>query len=636
MRFIMRWAGLLALLWAMAFPVLTQDSAPVTVIGSGVVNSLLGSLAEANELAAADFVTVGTASGIDEFCNGEIDIASAIRTMTAAEKAICGSNDVGFSEFLAGHRILALLAHGGAPLHCLTDSQMQAVFKPSSSAATVDWSFDEESDEALPLAPIVPAPGQIEHDIADGMIPGDGLRRDARQYVDADEALALVAATEGALALVGWDESLEQIDSVSLLELSGESGGCVSPSAESVEQDQYSAALSMYVYVNRARLAANQQTRALMEVIIDEANSDLMRQRGATPPSSATYRINAELLAEASAADGLPGEQGFVMPAALSGSLRIVGAANAIDLLERVANALTQANANLEINLDLTGRANGLADLCAGDADIALLDADATEDQLDQCVDGGIATTSARIGAQATVLIGNAADEHTRCLTIEQINAVWRAQSAEIVNAWSDVDADFPDLGMTLFGKSLLDQSSDILLQTAGDTIPPIRRDTERDFNPLYRAAAVGNVPGALTYMNWHDYQRVLENEQANIQLVAVDAGAGCVAPSPNTIADGSYALSRSATLLINQESLASVNAQAYLWSLFEADNWRHAEGAGFVGLSALELPGMRLELQRAFAEAEALYPADGEADDDAGDGDDDDGQDDAVAGDSG
>lgn len=615
MRTITRSALLLALLLLATVPVPAQEPARVMVIGSGVVNSLIQSLAEANEFGAASFESVGAARGIDEFCNGDLDIATAMRPITGAEKAICGANEIGFSEFVLGHRILAFVAHVDAPAECLTEAQMQAIFKPSASAATVDWSFDGDAETELPLIPIAPAYGQLEHDIADGLIPGDGLRRDALKYATADEALAMVAATEGALALVGWRESLNQMEAVSLLEFShGELGECVSPSAESVEQDQYSAALSLYAYVNRARLAANPQTRQLLEIIISDANADLMRQLGATPPTSATYRLNADLLADTGEAEGLAGEPGFVMPAALSGSLRIVGAAHAIEALDRVATALAQTNAELEISLDLTGRAHGLAQLCAGEADIALLDAEATDGDLSLCRDGGIATSSAPLGSQATVLIGNAADEHTRCLTADQINAVWRAESGQAVTAWSGVDPEFPDQEMILFGSTLLDQTSDILLQTTGPVIPPIRRDTEKDFNPLYRAAAVGNVRGALTYMNWHDYQRVLEAGQANIQLVAVDAGGGCVSPSPSTIADGSYALSRGATLLISQQSLAGVNAQAYLWSLFEADNWRQVEADGFVGPTALELPSLRLQLQRSFAEAEALHPAPDEA----------------------
>ena len=48
---------------------------------------------------------------------------------------------------------------------------------------------------------------------------------------------------------------------------------------------------------------------------------------------------------------------------------------------------------------------------------------------------------------------------------------------------WSDVDAAFPETDMTLFGLMSLDAHTDILLQAAGAVIPPVRRDTEQDWD---------------------------------------------------------------------------------------------------------------------------------------------------------
>ena len=109
--------------------------------------------------------------------------------------------------------------------------------------------------------------------------------------------------------------------------------------------------------------------------------------------------------------------------------------------------------------------------------------------------------------------------------------------------------------------------------------------------------------------MSWRDYQRVLDKDQADIQLVAVDAGSGCVQPSPSAIDDGSYALSRRASLLVREESLSDVNVQSFLWSLFDEDNWSVVERQDFIGISSIELPAIRRELQTLYAKAEADYP---------------------------
>lgn len=608
MNNLMKWAGLLSLLLLMVCASLAQDSASVSVVGSGIVNALVEALTEQDGQESLDIKTVGTASGVDRFCSGNIDLATAIRPMTPAERAICASNDVAYSELLIAHRIVAFVAHADSPLECLTETQALSILKPSASGVATDWSFLGAEEADLPLSLILPSDGFLEFAIADGLVPGDGLRRDAGEYLDAGAALERVAETEGALTLVGWHESLADLGSVALLAYdSGDAGDCAFPAAESVEQERYGAAISLFVTVNRERMAANQRVFDLLQSVTDADNQGRLQLLHATPPSAARYEMNANVLRDDAA---LAGVTDFQIPGALTGSVRIVGGASAFDVLDRAATTLRQNSDGLAINLDFAGQTKGIAAVCAREADIALLDSDLSDSDLAACADSDIHTMTTRLGSQATVLIGNAADEHTRCLTTDQVNTVWAAESADIVTSWAGVDASFPDMGMTLFGLTLLDQSTDILLQTAADVIPPIRRDTQMDYNPLYRAAAVGNVPGALTYVNWSDYQRVIDNQQANIQVVAVDGGAGCVTPSPATIEDGSYALARQANLLILQESLSDINTQSYLWTLYGADNWLNVEREGFVGLTALELPAVRQTLQRWFIEAEAIQAA--------------------------
>ncbi len=614
MRYTLRWAAFLSLLLCTTHPVFAQSSESISVIGSGIVNRLVDALVDfpAHELLSVN--TVGTATGIDRFCNGDIDIATAVRPLTSAEKAICSANEVAHSEFLVGHHIVALAAHPEAPGECLSHTQLEAVLKPSASNIARDWSFFDPESADLPLTLVIPQDDRIDYLIFDTLIAGDGLRADVTKYEEYEMAIAEVSAMAGSLGVLAWFQDLSSDSSITLLDVASEdNGACFSPSVENVEGGDYKAALSMYLIVNRARLKQNDTLAEFMRFIVDDTNASAIASSGVTPPSEATYDLNEQVLLDEDAASSAGAD--FQVPANLSGSLKIVGAANAFDALDRVAGMLTQDNTAFEIDLKPMGRAKGMESLCAGEADIAVLDADLSEADLEICAESDIATTSTSLGAQATILLGNAADDYTHCLTTDQINRVWRAESSETVTSWLSVDPSFPDVDMTLFGLSLLDQASDILLKTAGSPIPPIRRDTEKDFNPLYRAAAVGNVPGALTYMNWHDYQRVVDNEQANIHLVAVDAGAGCVLPSPATIEDGSYALSRPSILLIRQQSLSGVNTQSFLWTLFAEDNWENVMQEGFVGFSNLELPGVRRELLRAFAAAEARYLAEDEAD---------------------
>ena len=607
-------ALLLLLLVTGAGWVVAQAPSDITVVGSAIANALIERLAEASGATSLAITSGGTTDGIDQFCNGKIDLVTATRPMTAAERAICAANDVVQSELLIGHHIVSFITSADAAVECLSQSQLRDVLKPSASNAVTDWSFAGEDMAELPLTLLLPADHQIEYFIADSLVPGDGLRLDAQTIENAADRAALVGETEGSLALLAGLEAKKYAEAITIVEISNDNAGdCTSPSAEGVASGDYEFALPLYVVVNRARLNASDSLADFMQFVVGESGADATRAAGLTPPTETTLELNALILSDADAAASASGDgDEYQIPLELNGEVKLVGAANAYQILRRVGDKLTESYERFSYDFTAAAPPTGLNSLCNGEADIALLDDALDPDALEACAAKSLVALPLELGAQATVLLANAGDEHSACLTTEQVSAIWGASSGSDAANWTDIDAAFPDQQLTLFGLSFTDQYTDILLQRAAEVIPPVRRDTEKDYDPLYRAAAVGNVAGGLTYMSWPDYQNVIANQQANIQLVALDQGSGCVEPHIGSIEDRSYALSRPASLLIGEESLAKSQVQSFLWSLADDDNWSLLERDGFVGASTLDLPIIRRNLSTWFTQAEAAYPQEG------------------------
>lgn len=601
--------GLLALLLR-ASPMLAQDTA-LTVVGSGIVSAAVASLAEAIETESISITANGTTAGLDQFCKGRADIAAASRAITAAEDALCRADEVAYSEFLIAHSILAFAAHPDVPRQCLTESELDDLFKPSAAHQLRDWSSYDETLDELPITFIVPQDNQGAYVILDDLIAGDGLRRDALPYEDPQEAMRQVSQTPGAIAALPFSSRLAGDESLVVLELAADAADCAAPSAENVENRHYSAAQPLFVYVNQARLAQSPALAALIGFITSQAAADGAAEAGFTPPSREAYALNAAILSNAESGRLISGaESQFTTPPNLSGHISISGSASAHGLLNAMAGQLTRQHEQLTIDFGMSGQSAGLRRLCADETDIAVLESELAADALQACQDNNISAFPLPIGAQAVVLLGNAADERASCLTTAHIRTIWRAKSDGQIQDWSDLDATFPEQDMTLFGAGAGDEYADMLMRRAGHAIPPIRRGIETHRDPLYRAAAVGNVPGALTYMSWADYQRVLANEQANIQLVAVDGGAGCIRPSKESITSGAYPLSRTASLLVNEGSLADISLQSYLWRLFSEEGWSRMEDEGFVGINFVDLAALRSSLETQFSLAQAQAAA--------------------------
>ena len=590
---------------------LAQSPDDITGIGSGIANALIERMADANGMTSVAITTSGTAAGIDQFCNGDIDLATATREMSAAERAICDANEILYSELLIGHHLAVFATGADAAVECIGETQLRELLKPSASNALTDWSFASEELAELPLTLMLPPDSQIAYFIADSLVAGDGLRLDAETIDAGADAARRASEIEGALALLAGRDASESADSITVLDVSSaNSGDCAAPSAEAVESDNYAFALSLYVVVNRARLSSSDSLADFMQFIVSEAGAAIMSEAGITAPTATTSELNALILTDADAVASASGLGEYQIPPDLSGEVRLVGAANAYQALSRVGDRLTESYERFSFDFEAAGSRLSINRLCAGEADIALLDAAPDADALEECAAMGVVTMPLALGAQATVLLGNAGDDYSACLTTGQVNAIWGGDAGN----WSEIDAAFPDQPLTLFGLSFTDQYTDILLQTAAGIIPPARRDTEKDYDPLYRAAAVGNVAGGLTYMSWSDYQKVIANEQSNIRLVSVNDGAGCVEPNAGSIENSSYPLSRRASLLISEQSLAKAQVQSFLWRLADDDNWSLLEREGFVGAHTLDLPIIRRNLATWFAQAAAAYPQDNSA----------------------
>ena len=614
MRRILQFAGFISLLVFVSAISLSaaQDEAQVTIVGSAIGNALIESLAQGSTSDAIETRATGTTAGINQFCSGGIDVVSALRPMSAAEAADCIANEVQHNGFLIAHKIVAFAAYNAVPATCISRDQLEAFAKPSVSNQQLDWSGFADEDDSPPFTLSLPAANSLEYGIVDELVAGDGLRRDADIYSDPAEVILRLAETEGALAILPFSAELASNAEVKLLGFSGDdSAQCVEPSAESVESRRYTAARSIYVYVGREQLGANESLFDLLSGLIDEATGAAIVSAGYTAPSSERIATNAQLLANPTASAALgDGETDFEVPAGLSGEINISGAANAYQLLERVSDNLTSDNVQLLINIEAGDSDAAFTGLCSGEVNIAMVDMPIDAVASLACEDSEIVTLPLSIGTQATILLGNSADAFAQCLTLDQITTIWQTSASDGVTSWSDIDESLPAQEIVLFGLSSVDRNADMLLARPGQVTPPIRRDTERDFDPLYRAAAVGNVPGSLTYMSWQDYQKVLDNQQQNVKLVSVDAGSGCVSPSARTIADGSYALSRAANLIVNQDSLADVNIQSLLWSLYADGNWSMFVSNGFVGIDLADLSAHRRQLETQFRLAEASMAA--------------------------
>ncbi len=595
---------------------LAQDSpeataeAGIRVVGSAIVARVFEALAEASGVEASIGVDItGTGSGLEAFCAGQADVTLANRPISAEEDTACASNTVDYIELLIGHEVLAFVANpDNVSLQCLTTDQLNTVFAPSAEGQVTNWTQVSEAFADTPLLVHVPGETSVTFALLDQAIEGDGVRGDATVSENSTPIIEAVGEEGGALGVVSLTSAEAAGDTIKILEVdSGEGTGCTAPSAENVEARVYTAANRLFVYVNRASLDKN-GLRDLLNFAIGGEAAPVVESVEATAPTAAAYTTNQAILAGTEGGRQFSIEvAAFEIPPGVSGQINIGGAANGYDYIQTMTQNFNTLYPGATINTRIEGEPAGFRRLCNGEIDIALSYSGMSAEQLQNCAANNIAPLTVELGSQTAVLVAHGGSEFLQCLTAEQITTIWEATSTDTITNWNQVSGDFPDLEMTLFAPNAGNPYTDLmLLRSSGENNILNRVDTELDNDPLYRAAATANVEGALTYMNWPEYQQVLSNDQANIQSVSVDGGSDCVSPSLESIGDGTYPLTRPGQLVVNQSALARIEVMSFVWFLVSDENYNFLGDSGFVGLSFADLADARNRLQTAFNEASA------------------------------
>lgn len=600
----------LLLIWIIgAANMLAQEDTVITASGSGIVLPLLPELVTASgtDLTLKTTVT-GTSAGLEAFCAGTTTLAAATRPLSAEEETACNTNNIEFMELLVGHYIMAVVGNPADTFYtCLSLTSLNQIFAPATGSQTTNWNVVTASsgevfpDLALSTAVVtddIPAAALL-----DALVSGDGIRSDTIRGTT-EAIINSVGETPGMLGVIDLQSALAAADQVKLVNIDpqGETPGCITPSAGSVEANSYSAAYPLYLYVNRAQAESFAAFLAFFNTpdFITAVNS-----AGYTAPMPAALANNQRIIAgEVTGRVFSREEVSYQIPPTLEGAVTVGGSGSQLQFYQNVANTLTEQYPNFNVTFNIEGDIAGYRRLCNGELDMVIATTAMTNEQLAACTANNITLFTQPMGTQAVVLLGHEGDNHSLCLTQEQIATVWGASATNTIKNWNDVSDAFPDQAITLFGIREGNYVSDILLQQPSGPVLPVRIDTELSADPLYRAAAAANVEGALTYMTWNDYQRVLANNQAGIQLVSVDSGNGCVQPTEATILDGTYPLGQSSQLIVSQASLANEPVKAYLWSLFTNENFAGLQVNGLLGLDFDGLAALRDTLQAEFEKA--------------------------------
>lgn len=603
MTFIARRALFALLMISMLLlPAAAQDESGVVVVGSAVAGQAFSAVVE-NETFTTDYS--GTQNGLSQFCGSTADIALATRPLSLAEASACAANGVEFVELLIGFDGFALIGSPDtADVACLSAQNLDALIAPSLTGSDVDWTLVDGAFPATTLEFVHPGANSRPAVLLDRVVRGEGFRNDATVLADSAAVIADVAAGEGKLGVISLTDALNA-EGVHVLAVNNQTlNTCVDASAENAFSRQYQAGDRVFAYVNSAALDKAGVAEAL-SALTDEDAAASLAAAGFVP-------LTESLAAQAAAvvADGTTGRvfsqdvNTFQVTGDPTGTLRVGGDAAGVNFLKSALPAVTQGYSMITLEENYTGGVAAVREFCNGNRDVIVLSREFTAEEQAACDANTIETFEMGVGAQAAVLVANAASNYLSCLSTATIAEVYAAGS-ELATTWDGFNAEFSAEPIYLFVSSKGDVAVDAMMIAATGMSTPVREDVQVNADAAYRAAAVANTPGAVAVMTWAEAQDALAANDG-LQLLSVQLDDDdCVAPSAETIEDGSYPLSQPVRLVINTRSLETDTVQAAVYTLFADQNYQLIEAAGLTGLRFADLVDVRSTLVEAFRAAD-------------------------------
>jgi phosphate transport system substrate-binding protein len=264
----------------------------------------------------------------------------------------------------------------------------------------------------------------------------------------------------------------------------------------------------------------------------------------------------------------------------LSGSIRIDGSSTVFPFAQAAAELFNEEQSGVQITVGQSGTGGGFEKFCAGETDISTASRPIDEEEeVPVCEKAGVEPGEVQV-ANDGIAIATNKDLSIECMTVDQLKALWEPKSK--VSSYSDIDPSFPDTPVKLFGPGTDSGTFEFFTDQITGEEGAQRTDFEASEDDNQLVTGVAGTAGGLGYFGLSYY----EANTDKLNEVQVDGGGGCVAPTSETVQDGSYTpLSRPLFMYPSKEAIAKPEVKAFM-DFVVANQQAIAEAAQIVPLT--------------------------------------------------
>jgi phosphate transport system substrate-binding protein len=263
----------------------------------------------------------------------------------------------------------------------------------------------------------------------------------------------------------------------------------------------------------------------------------------------------------------------------LSGTISGDGSSTVFPIMEGVSEDFGQDHPKLKLQVGLSGTGGGFEKFCAGQTDFSNASRPIKDEEKEACAKKGIEYTEFLIASDGLSVVTNP-DNKVDCLSTDELKSTFTAGST--VKKFSDIKPDLPGETVKIFMPGADSGTYDFFAEEVLGKEGKFRTDdvtASEDDNQL-----VQGIEGSKGGLGFFGFAYYVQNKD-KLSIVKVKGDGECVEPTPDTVRDGSYPLSRPLFVYVKNDALARPEVKEMIRYVASADGQAIIEEVGYVKL---------------------------------------------------
>ncbi|MCZ7564396.1 MAG: PstS family phosphate ABC transporter substrate-binding protein [Burkholderiales bacterium] len=252
-------------------------------------------------------------------------------------------------------------------------------------------------------------------------------------------------------------------------------------------------------------------------------------------------------------------------PAALADIVKIDGSSTVFPVTEAVAEDFQKSTGGkYKVTVGISGTGGGFKKFCRGVTDISDASRPILAKEMEECRKSGITYIELPVAFDALTVMVNPKNTFIKQMTVAELKKIWEPGAQGMVTKWSQVNPEWPDAPLKLFGAGADSGTFDYFTEAIVGKAKSSRGDftASEDDNVL-----VQGIARDVNALGFFGYAYYAENTD-KLKAVAIveKAGASGVLPSEKTVLDGTYQpLSRPIFIYVNAKSLQKPEVKQFV-----------------------------------------------------------------------